>query len=357
MPLSVPPRHKGSMKPSLETPPAPLTLRVSSHSAGQRLDDVLKTLLPGLGLRARRRLWDWCRISVNGRGQKPGYIVSSGDEVRLESSRNSPQNPQEHLPAVSLLALNHDYAAFGKPEGLHSAQIAGSRTPSLEGMLRTAWPEIWRRWMAGKATPAGGSAGATPPPEPWLLTRLDKATSGLLLGARHVKAADNFRLCERQGLVKKTYFAVIRGELERTLYLTWRLNTAKRALTLVTDEDDPDPARHTSVVPVSIVDTCLIMGGKKTIGEISAKSTLVRVLIKRGARHQIRAHLSRAGFPLLGEWLYAPAHKDAGRLFLHHARMEFPGFTAEQRPGWFYEPGFNFLCEAGGRAHPPVIWP
>lgn len=317
-----------------------------------RLDAALALFLPELGLRGRRRLWNWRRITVNGRPRLPGFMVGPGDLIRVEAAPDirpdsGPDDANAAFTdagkktrladlraALRLVAASHDFAALHKPAGLHSAVVAGGRAPSLEALLPGEWERLWREYTGQPATPGG----APSPPLP--LTRLDAATSGIVVAAMNNEAAGRFRLAERRGQALKTYFAVVRGRLLRPLELRNRLLTNNRKLTLVLEEDDPDDTRHTLVTPLREADA---MPAGEPIGERRADegtvppgATLVRARIRRGARHQIRAHLASAGFPLVGEWLYpSPRTNEPGaRLYLHHAKVEFPGFSALDMPGW-----------------------
>ena len=329
---------------------SPPAFCVPPEGQGMRLDAALAFFLPELGLRGRRRLWDWHRITVNGHARPPGFIVSPGDLIRMEpvadetgrhsgrigdalSARDEEQEPEKSDAVLRLVAANADFAALHKPSGLHSARIAGSRTLSLESLLA----EDWKRLCSASGLPVPFSDSP-----PLLLTRLDAATSGIVLAATNNEAAERFRLAERQGLVLKTYFAVLRGRLRHPLEIKNKLATDKRRLTLMLDEDDPDSARHTLVTPLAAADAVLSNTAGETEDEavleakIAREATLVRVRIQRGARHQIRAHAAGAGFPLAGEWLY-PVPLTRGpdmRLYLHHAKVEFPGFSALDMPGW-----------------------
>jgi len=50
------------------------------------------------------------------------------------------------------------------------------------------------------------------------------------------------------------------------------------------------------------------------------------VSIRRGFRHQVRAHLAHLGYPILGDPLYGapvpPGHME--RMYLHAVRIELP---------------------------------
>ena len=144
-------------------------------------------------------------------------------------------------------------------------------------------------------------------------------------------AGKSFRLWEKEGRVHKTYWAIVRGELTESMHLARQLLTAGRKHTGVASHDDPDPTRHTLVEPVGVL-------AHPFLGE-TEKYSLVRVGIKRGARHQIRAHLSAAGFPLVGDPLYgehAARHGEACEFpfCLHHSMVRFPGFMANVLPTW-----------------------
>lgn len=282
----------------------PLFFIVPQGAGSLRLDAALGLAVPNSGLRARRRLWEYCHISVNGRRRGPGFTVSDGDSILVEDAAAHAPTPPDaarlfQAPEVAL--SGPDYLAFVKPCGLHSAHVAGSPEPSLEAVL---------------------------PSELILLTRLDKATSGLVLAARSPSAACRFRELEAGGKVEKHYLAVLRGRLDRPITVAEHLCTANTTVTRVFADPDPDPARHSVVRPLKSPLT-----GEQAEGK---ELTLAEVVIQRGARHQIRTHLAHAGYPLLGEDLYAPAVPGLapGCLFLHHARVSFPGFSAACPPPW-----------------------
>lgn len=282
---------------------SPLSFAVPPGCGGMRLDAFLGSVLPGTGLRARRRLWEHCRISVNGRPRQPGFAVSEGDAVMVEGLFERGSGPP--AAAIGLAASGPDYLAFIKPCGLHSAHVAGSPEPSLEDLL---------------------------PDGLILLTRLDKGTSGLVLAARTRKAATRFRKLEEGGGVEKRYLAIVRGRMEHAIMAKGRLAVANTAITKVLEEADPDPARHSLAEPLDLPAALSGQPGPYPDGD----RTLVRVTIRRGARHQIRAHLAHAGHPVLGENLYAelPPGLEPGCLYLHHEQVAFAGFSAACPAPW-----------------------
>ena len=290
-----------------------------------RLDAALSLVWPESGLRARRRLWTWCQVRVNGRVRPPGYIVRQGDTVRVEMAvrAGATEVARGQVFPFTLAAVGEDYIALHKPAGLHSAHIAGGSEQSLERLLPCVWPSLMAAYAQEQA--AAGSAGEAP----LLLTRLDRATSGLVIAARTKDALENFRRWEREGRVEKDYFALVRGHVSGPLYLRNRLLTSDWSVTQALEELDPDETRHTYAEPLHHV-------ALPRPWPEGLPATLLRVCIRRGARHQIRAHLALAGYPLAGERQYADPPPGDCPLYLHHAMIRFPGFSAEALPPEFF---------------------
>ena len=124
-----------------------------------------------------------------------------------------------------------------------------------------------------------------------------------------LSAAEHRRLCRAfEGrLVKKTYLAAVKGSAR-----SGSNSTPLREFGSGRVGPSPDgrPSK-TSWKPRRPCD-----GG-----------TLLEVEIETGRRHQIRAHLAAAGFPILGDPLYGPAPRPVGgvgRLMLHAWKLELP---------------------------------
>lgn len=203
--------------------------------------------------------------------------------------------------------------AVYKPGGLHSAALAGGRAPNAENLL----------------------------PALKLLNRLDGPTSGILMLAGDTAGERQWRKAEDEGGTRKTYLAVCTGRLERGTVVRAALDTARRTVTRVRPCDTDDRLRHTEVVPLAhfrLGDLAnLITDDTAGAPACDETVTLVCCRIRKGARHQIRAHMAHIGHPLLGDDVYAaPASPPPGRmpLFLHHSRITLPGFSAACLPSW-----------------------
>lgn len=264
--------------------------------------------LADLGLRARRRLCDRSLVLVNDRPAIPGLRVRAGQKIRILSDPEGSQTTPADADAPGVVTRDGGLVALYKPAGLHTASLAGSLAKSLEALLGILLP--------------GEDAH--------LLNRLDAPTSGLVLAACDEESDLRWHRAERIGQADKLYLAVVEGRPAFDFTVPRRLDTDGRTKTRVRSSDDPDPVRHTDVTLLSP----LTAGELPAFGGYPSDAPLMLIgcRIRKGARHQIRAHLAAAGHPLAGDALYG-AQSDCGFL-LHHGRVTLPGFAATCLPAW-----------------------
>ena len=162
----------------------------------------------------------------------------------------------------------------------------------------------------------------------WVVHRLDKDTSGVMVLARSPEAhrALNNQFARRE--IHKTYHAIVFGEpvwRQRTVNLRLMSNRGRRKRTVV---DARGKQARTEV---------------RVLQRFGAFS-LLEAVPRTGRRHQVRVHLFALGFPIVNDPLYGEATDDhplpVYRLALHARRVEFRhpvteeplGFTAPHPP-------------------------
>ena len=140
----------------------------------------------------------------------------------------------------------------------------------------------------------------------WLVHRLDRETSGVMLFSKNSRLAEAFR-DDWNNLTQKTYLALVEGEMDSSggefrSYL----------------RDDPKTMKVSSV-PAGAGGKLAVTGWKRL--SCSDGRTLVEVTLKSGRKNQIRVHFSEAGHPVAGDVKYGAAK--AARLFLHSWKFSF----------------------------------
>jgi 23S rRNA pseudouridine1911/1915/1917 synthase len=134
-------------------------------------------------------------------------------------------------------------------------------------------------------------------PELQICHRLDRETSGCLVVARDRDAAAFLKAAiAAKDRTTKEYLAIVHGQppwnTETELATPLRLATAADATKLVNVMVLADPAGAPALTRVVV---------ERRAGAYA----LVRCTLVTGRQHQIRVHLAHAGFPIVGDKLYA----------------------------------------------------
>lgn len=138
-----------------------------------------------------------------------------------------------------------------------------------------------------------------------IVHRLDQPVEGLLVFAKTKKAAENLTAQLGKGTLKKEYLAVVCGKVpENTGRLVDYLEKEK-GMAVVKNAADAKTEKDVDAQAEKAADPqakkAVLTYTKKAETE---KFTLLAVQIETGRFHQIRAQLSHAGFPILGDEKY-----------------------------------------------------
>jgi 23S rRNA pseudouridine1911/1915/1917 synthase len=273
--------------------------RVDPGAPDRRLDQVVADRT-GLSVAAARRLIAAGAVRVEGRPARKGQRPVEGQTIEVEDARVAAQGPEglrvraDPDLAITLLRVEAAFVAIDKPAGVPAH-------PQGAGQLGTAANAIVARFPE--------CATASPDPrEGGLVHRLDTGTSGVLLAARSAAAWTALRAALSGPDCQKTYLAEVVGSAAEAGRSSAPIGRVGRrgARVRVDGGRHPLPAQTSWEVVASRPET-----------------TLLRVRLRRGRAHQVRAHLSASGHPIVGDALYGTdADTDAG-LRLHAASVRF----------------------------------
>ena len=200
--------------------------------------------------------------------------------------------PQAALP-VLCLHQDADLLVLAKPAGL---LCVPGRGPDKQDCLSARAQQLW--------------------PGALVVHRLDMATSGLVLMARHIDMQRALSQAFAERKVEKRYLAVVQGCMAAPPEGAWGDITLPIAA---------DWERR----PLRVVDA---LHGKpshtrwRILGhDAAAGTTRVELAPVTGRTHQLRVHMAALGHPILGDALYADATTAARtpRLLLHATRLAF----------------------------------
>ena len=151
----------------------------------------------------------------------------------------------------------------------------------------------------------------------WLVHRLDRETSGVMMFAKTEEVAEAFRANWNE-LTEKTYLARVEGELaeDRGVFESYLLEDADGYKV----RSVPAPSSVSRPKSKALRQPKLARTEWKRLS-VEDGTTLVEVSLKSGRKNQIRVHFSEAGHPVVGDEKYGG--QKASRLYLHSARLRF----------------------------------
>ena len=278
-------------------------LRLPPQAAGRRLDQALADALPEFS-RSRLKRWiDDGMLRVDGRVPRPRDIVAGGERIALDAPDEDAVAPAPEDIELAIAYEDRDVIVVDKPAGLVVHPGAGNPAGTLQNALLAHDRKLAKLPRAG------------------IVHRLDKGTTGLLIVARSESARTKLAEALAARSIHREYQAVCVGVM-----------TAGGKVDAPID-------RH----PVDRLRMAVRASGREAIThyrviERFRRHTWVRVTLETGRTHQIRLHLSHAGYPLVGDPVYgrrlviprgataalAEMLRGFRRQALHAAKLSFP---------------------------------
>jgi len=276
------------------------------------LADRLRALFPEASGRSVKQWLAVGRVRVNGAVVRDGRTpVGGGDTVALGGGTG-----RRPLPAD--LRIVHDDDAllvFDKPAGLLTIATERERE-------RTAYRMLWDHL-----------AGETPPRRPFVVHRLDRDTSGLVVLAKSPASKRHLQAQFEARTVERVYLALVEGRVRDAVgTLTARL-AQDRSLRVRPVEPRARRSRGGRIDAAGSAAGAgrgaagrEASGGKEAIThyrvlEPRADTTLLEILLGTGRRRQIRVQLAALGHPIVGDREHGS--RRGGRLRLHATRLAF----------------------------------
>lgn len=254
---------------------------------GMRLDQALASQIPQLSRSQLQRMLREGRVLVDNQPGRAAQKVDASQHVVLDMPASEPSQPLPLPLKLDILHEDQHLIIINKSAGMVVHPAPGHMQGTLvHGLLHHC------REMAGLGDIM----------RPGIVHRLDKDTSGALVAAKDEPTYLGLIKAFSSGAVEKEYLALVWGHPPRQGSIDKPIGRhpvdRKRMST-----------RNKTGKPA--------LSKWRVLNYYHGPVSLLAVTIATGRTHQIRVHLSEAGFPLLGDALYAPKK----------ARLSLPGLS------------------------------
>lgn len=242
---------------------------VGPEHAGARVDRVAAILFDNHSRMVLTRALDEGRLTVDGVAVKPSFRVRGGELLSLDQPETARLQDQPQSIPLNILYEDAEVLVIDKPAGLVVHPGAGNPDGTLVNALLAHRPALGTLPRAG------------------VVHRLDKDTSGVMIIAASSRAHAAFIEALAERSMRRSYVAIVEGWLVSGAEYKQPIGRDPHHRVRQAVREDGKPA-HTSV----------------RVRERYRAHTLIQADLHTGRTHQIRVHLSHAGYPLVGDSVY-----------------------------------------------------
>ena len=355
-------------------------LTVSKEESGRRLDKYLLKYLSGAPRSFVYKTLRKKNVGLNGRNASGAEILAPGDRIKLflsdgtienfspvKRGRDSESGPpgdrpaQKNINPLSIIFEDENLLICDKPAGLLSQPAGLFDADTMIGRI-LGYLETKNEYGPDLKTFT-----------PALMNRLDRNTSGLVVAAKNLPAAQAASEMIRERRLDRIYLAVVAGRVERAGRLEdyYIKDTVNNIGMIVKNADGRSDAGNNIRMNVTGADGRSRADKSLKAAELIVTEyaplfagedySLVEARLVTGKSHQIRAHMQSAGHPVVGDIKYGDAavngraYKKFGvkRQMLHAWKIVFNAdrgplkylrgvaLTAEPPGDFMRLPGFN----------------
>ena len=271
------------------------TLVVDEINKGKRLDSYISDNMDKISRNFAQKLIENQQVTINGKNEKASYKVCVGDKVQVDVPEAQDTKLKAQDIPVEVVYEDKDIIVVNKPKGM----VVHPANGNPDGTLVNAILAMCKDSLSG----IGGEI------RPGIVHRLDKDTSGLLIIAKNDEAHVKMSKQIQDRLVTKKYIALVKGVVkddEATIDMPIARSKVDRKKMAV-DKDGKQAVTHFKVI------------------KRYKRYTLLEIKIDTGRTHQIRVHMAKIGYPVVGDMVYSNVKNEFGveGQMLHAKSLEF----------------------------------
>ena len=289
-------------------------ITVHKQEEGQRLVKLLGAYLKEAPNSFFYKMLRKKNITLNGKKADGTEKLKCGDEIRLFLSDETYEKfagkvqPKEKFPMVKLNIVYEDSNVIfiNKPAGMLSQKSVPSDVSLNEYLL--GYLEKSGQWKQEESKAF----------RPSVCNRLDRNTSGMVICGKSMAGLQQMAALLKDRSLHKYYLCLVKGVMTESQHLEGYLLKDENSNQVKIFQKETEGAAHiiTEYEPLY------------TEGE----TTLLKVTLVTGKSHQIRAHLSSTGHPIIGDPKYGDRKVNAffrethgiKNQMLHAWKLTFP---------------------------------
>ena len=225
-----------------------------------------------------QKIIDRGQVFVNGKKITKNLKIHSKDEFLIYIKTFSVWIQAEKIPLdiiyedKNILLINKDFSINTHP------------TPWIEGKSGTLVNAILYHCKEKLPIISGEE-------RPWIVHRLDKNTSWVIMIAKNDKTMKYLSEIIKQRKVKKYYIAIV----------SWIIKDKKITIKSYIGRHPTDRIRMTTIHPLN---PKRALTHAEILWYVDDQYTILKVKLETGRTHQIRVHLASIGYPIIGDSVY-----------------------------------------------------
>lgn len=286
--------------------------QIKKNDAGQRLDKFLTKAVKGLPISLMYKYIRTKKIKVNRARTEQKYVLQEGDIVQLfikDEFFDSPEKDNSALasitPKLTIVYEDENIILCNKRPGVLVHEDDEGKDNTLIMHIKAYL------YQKGEYDPDSEQSFS-----PALCNRIDRNTGGIVIGAKNAEALRVMNEKIKNDEISKFYYCVVHGKMP------------KKADTLTGFLLKDSDKNQVKIFDKQVKDSKNIITKYKVVSEKNGTS-LLEIELVTGRTHQIRAHMSYIGHPLLGDGKYGINKDDRAKgykyqaLYAYRLRFDF----------------------------------